>query len=120
MLAHLDYTRDAPPDARASLYESYAGAFAGDSQLREQFLLRLRQETAALPAAAMIHVLRAVSTLPPSETFTAIVTDVWHRLEPHGGEEPLAELIRDIQFRWPEDAVGALGELAGLATRRAR
>jgi hypothetical protein len=108
MLAHLDYTRDAPPDVRASLYESYAGAFAADAQLREQFLLRLQQETAALSAITVIGVLRAVRVVPPSRTFAAIVTDLWHKLQPRGDEDLMAELIYDIESTWRQDDLAAL------------
>jgi hypothetical protein len=82
-------------------------------------LLRLKEEAAALPADAVMRVLRAVST-PPSPTFAAILTDLWHRLEAQGGEEPVAELIREIQFRWPEGTLAGLGELVRIGPRRAR
>jgi hypothetical protein len=120
MLADLDYTRGAQPGERATRYESYAGAFAADPELREQLLLRLKQEAAALPADAVIRVLRAVSSIPPSPTLAAILTDLWHRLEAQGGEEPVAELIQEIQFRWPEGTLAGLGEMVRIGPRRAR
>jgi hypothetical protein len=115
MLAHLDYSRSAPPQERIQLYDSYASTMTADDRLLEQFLLRLQQETHVIPPDIVISLLRKVNTLSPSETYLAIMNHLWRESAPDGTREQLATLVRDIRLHWPDNPLDTLDiDLRGI------
>ena len=108
MLAHLDYTRGAPPEERIQLYDSYATAMTADPLLLDQFLLRLQQEIPAIQPGMVIYLLRKVNTLPPSRPYVAIMNRIWREPAHDGTRKQLAALVRDIHLHWPDNPLDGL------------
>jgi hypothetical protein len=80
MLAELDYTRDALPEQRAAMYRRYSTVMAGFPELREQLLLRLRDDIHTLTPATAVELLRAMSDGPPSRTYLDVIDRLWRRV----------------------------------------
>ena len=119
MLARLDYARGASPSMRRKLYESYAATMAISTELQEQFLVRLRQDAADFPTLATIEILRKISSLPPTDTYIALLNELWEKTDSEKDRDSLIEFVSDIRTTWPKDRVNSLNkELLSLTGRR--
>lgn len=80
LLAELDYTRDALPEQRAAMYRRYSTVMAGFPELREQLLLRLRDDIHTLTPATAVELLRAMSDGAPTPTQLDVIDRLWRRV----------------------------------------
>lgn len=102
-LAELDYTRDAPSAHRAELYRQALNALAPHPQLREQLLLRLREEIHTLAPATTISLLRDLNTTPPTPAHLSAIDTLWRHLTSTGAKQNLGArqmliaLVRSLQ-----------------------
>ena len=107
--AKLDYTRDSPPEQRAELYRNCIDVMAAYPELREQLLLRLRDDAPRFSFETVIDLIQKPTPVPPSESYIAIVNDLWQRLGSKAEKQALIELVNDWYSSWPEDVRTSLG-----------
>jgi len=114
-IAELDYARDAAPERRVQLYRAAFGALPGHPQMREQLLLRLRDEIPGLPPALVLDLLRQPFPGRPSPAHLAAVDALWRRLnQPGARRDPQArDLVIALVKSLERAAPGT--HLAGLS-----
>lgn len=77
LLALLDFALDAEPEERAALYRHCAAFMSGHAELRDQLLLRLRQDAWKLPPEVFVELLMAVNK---AQQGTPEFLDHWQKL----------------------------------------
>ena len=114
-LAQLDYTRDMAPELRADQYRYALTAFAEHPPLRDQFLLRLRDDIHRLTPATALDLLRQPSPTPPTPAHLAAIDALWRHLSlPNtkpdlGARHMVIALVTSLQRAAPD------ANLAGLS-----
>jgi hypothetical protein len=103
LLGHLDYTRDAAAGSRAGFYQRCMELMASDSELREQLLLRLREDAWKFSPNTMIGLLSAANKAAPTDLYISLLNELWWRL---GNDSKIREKAIDLLFSiytsWPE------------------
>jgi hypothetical protein len=102
LLAHLDYNRDSSPDEKALSYGPLLHVMGTSPDLREQVLVRLRQDAPSMPEETVIKLLQTANSIPPTKTYLSIVKDLQQRTAAERFSSALTGLVTHIHRTWPD------------------
>lgn len=102
LLAHLDYIRGTPADHKDKVYESCLRLMDMIPELREQLLIRLRQDAPSMPPETIARLLQSTSSAPPTKTYRTIINDLWQRPDSVPVRPAMVSLVAEIRRAWPD------------------
>jgi hypothetical protein len=119
LLAQLDFTKDAAPEERATLYQHSLEILGSFPDMVRQLLLRLRDDAQRFHTATMISLLRAAARTEPDELYITVVNELWRRLDDNQEKQATISLMAQLGSTWPHVAHKGLDRPLLTAVKKA-
>ena len=103
LLADLDYSRNAGPEQRIALYKRAFRLTESRPAIREQLLLRLREEVRNFPGRDVLDVLlQTFPSEPDDVTYISVVKEFWRTAEDPDHRMHARKAVDALQSAWPD------------------
>ena len=94
--ANFGYARE----SRIMVYRHCMDAMAMFPAYREELMLRLREDASKFSVSAVIDLLLRANKMPPTESYIAVINDLWHRCVGRSDKEEVIDFIVRARSSW--------------------
>ena len=108
LLALLDHTRGASPEARYRLYDAHAAAIAVTPELAAQLSDRLRQDLPDFPVSWTVLILQKMAKAPPTRAYVTAINALWRRVDSADERELVLTVAARLRASWPDELLAIL------------